>query len=318
MLFTATRRIIRGGFVNFWRNGFLSFAAIVVMTLSLLALGTLLFVGAFGRSLIDTVKNQVDINVYFSLTAPEADILALQASVNALPEVATTTYISRDAALEAFQAKWQNNTLIMQGLEELGNNPFPASLNVKAKDPGQYGGIANFLEKKNPNDVNGAPIIEKINYYENKLIIDRLSKIIPAVEKGGAIAAILFAIVAVIVVFNTIRLITYTAKDEIAVMKLVGASNSYVRGPLVISGIMYGIVSALITLVIMAAITYWSDAVILRFAGVDVAANFELVVNVLSHYFVENFRELLAIIMGAGVLLGGVSSYIAARRYLKV
>ena len=318
MIFTTFKRITRTGFVSFWRNGFLSFAAIVVITLSLLTLGGLIFAGAFGRSLLDQVKNQVDINVYFSLTAQEPDILALQTEVNSLAEVASTTYVSRDQTLAAFQEKWQDNTLIMQGLQELGTNPFPASLNIKAKDPGQYGGIARYLDNKNPVDASGSPIIDKINYEENKIVIDRLSKIIPTVEQTGTILAILFALVAAIVVFNTIRLITYTARDELAVMKLVGASNVYVRGPLVVAGIMYGALSALITLVVLAAGAYWSDALILRVAGVDVAQNFAFAINVFSRYFTSNFTELFVVIMGAGVLLGGLSSYIAARRYLRV
>lgn len=318
MFFTSLKRIIKTGFVDFWRNGFLSFAAIIVITLSLLSVGGLIFAGAFGRSLLKEVKSQVDINVYFSLQAPEDDMLALKSEVAKLPEVASATYTSRAQALELFKAKWQNNALIMQGLQELGSNPFPASLNIKAKEPGQYGGIADYLEKKNPTDDNGTPIIEKINYQENKLIIDRLSRIIPTVEQTGMAVALILLIVAVIVVFNTIRLITYTVREEISVMKLVGASNVYVRGPLVISGIMYGIISGVITLVLLAAFAYWSDAVIIRLAGVDVAENYSFAVNVFSSYFTTNLGQLFGIIMGAGIILGGVSSYIAARRYLHV
>ena len=101
-------------------------------------------------------------------------------------------------------------------------------------------------------------------------------------------------------------------------MKLVGASNIYVRGPLVVSGIMYGIVSGIITLILMAIFAYWSDAVLLRIAGVQVASDFELVVNILSRYFVQNFGQIFIMIMGAGVIVGAMSSYIAVRRYLKV
>jgi len=318
MIFTTFKRITRTGFVNFWRNGFLSFAAVVVLTLSLLAFGGIIFVGAFGRALINDVKEKVDINVYFALSAPESDILSVKKELDRLPEVASTTYLSRSQVLDTFKKKWQDNSLIMQGLEEIGENPFPATVNVKAKDPGQYAGIAQYLENKNPTMSDGTPLIEKVNYEQNKLVIDRLSKIIPAVERAGTIIALVMVIVAVIVVFNTIRLIVYTSKDEISVMKLVGASNVYVRGPLVVSGVMYGIFSGLITLVLMAAIAFWSDAVILRFAGVEIAANFGLVVNVLSEYFTKNFSQIFIIIMGSGVILGGISSYIAARRYLRV
>lgn len=318
MIFTTLKRITKTGFVNFWRNGFLSFAAIIVITLSLLAFGGLLFAGAFGRSLLSEVKNQVDITVYFSLQAPESDMASLKENISRLAEVSSVKFVSREQALSTFKDKWQNNVLIMQGLEELGSNPFPASLNIKAKEPGQYGGITNYLEKKNPVDDNGTPIIEKINYQENKLIIDRLSKIIPTVEQGGIVIAILLTIVAIIVVFNTIRLITYTAKDEISVMKLVGASNIYVRGPLVISGIMYGIFSGFITLVLLAVFAFWSDKVVLKLAGIDVATNFSFAINVFSNYFNAHFGEIFIIIMGIGVILGGISSYIAARRYLHV
>lgn len=318
MLFTTFKRITRTGFVNFWRNGFLSFASVVVITLSLCAFGLLIFGGAFGRALIADVKDKVDINVYFTLNAQESDILALQNDVNALPEVASTSYVSRDQALADFKARWQDNTLIMQGLDELGYNPLSAVLNIKAKDPAQYGNIAAFLESKNPTDQSGTPIIARNNYHQNQLIIDRLSKIIPTVEQGGLVIALILIIVAIIVVWNTIRLVIYTARDEISVMKLVGASNAYVRGPFVVSGIMYGIVSATLTLIIMAAFAYWSDTLILKLAGVDVASNFEMAVNVFSAYFRQNFGQIFILIVGAGVILGGVSSYIAARRYLKV
>lgn len=318
MIFTTFKRITRTGFVNFWRNSFLSFAAIVVITLSLCALGALIFGSAFGKAIITDVKDKVDINVYFALKAPDEDMKQLTDDVMKLSEVSKVEFISREEALDKFKEKWQDNALIMQGLEEIGSNPFPAVLNIKAKDPGQYGSIADFLESKNPIDANGLPIIEKVNYKENKLIIDRLGRILPAVEKAGTAISIVLILVAIIVVFNTIRLIIFTARDEISVMKLVGASNIYVRGPFVISGIMYGIVSGIITLLLMAGLAYWSDAVLLKFAGVQVATDFALVVNVLSSYFVKNFTQIFMIIMGAGIVLGGVSSYIAARRYLKV
>ncbi|MEN9913173.1 MAG: hypothetical protein RLY66_581 [Candidatus Parcubacteria bacterium] len=318
MIFTTFKRITRTGFVNFWRNGFLSFAAVVVMTLSLVTVGGIIFAGAFSKSLIADVKDKVDINVYFTLEAPEADILSLKKDIERLAEVSRVEYVSRDLALGQFKEKWQDNALIMQGLDEIGTNPFPAVLNIKAKDPGQYGSIANFLENKSPVSESGDPIVEKVNYQQNKLIIDRLGRIIPAVEQAGVIIAIILILVSIVVVWNTIRLIIYTAKDEISVMKLVGASNVYVRGPLVVSGIMYGILSGIIALICMAAVAYWSDVLVLRFAGVQVAADFELAVNILSRYFVANFTQIFLLIMGLGITVGGAASYIAARRYLKV
>ncbi len=318
MVFTNFKRIVRGGFVNFWRNGFLSFAAIIVITLSLSVFGGIIFASAFGHALIDQVKDKVDINVYMTLTAPESDILALQATLQKLPEVSSVDYVSSSTALANFQTKWQGNDLILQGLNEIGYNPLPAVLNVKAKDPSQYAGIADFLSSNQALAKDGTTIIDTVNYNQNKLIIDRLGLIISTVEAIGSIIALIFIAVAVIMVFNTIRLIIYNAKDEIGVMKLVGASNMYVRGPFIVSGIMYGIVSAIITLILLALSAHYSDSIIIRLAGVQGVNDFSGIVNVLSSYFLTNFSEIFSIIMGSGIILGAFASYFAVRRYLRV
>lgn len=318
MIFTHFKRIVRTGFVNFWRNGFLSFSAIIVTTLSLAVFGALIFGSAFGRALLTEVKEKVDINVYFVLDAEEVDILELQKTIESLPEVAKVEYVSRDKALEDFKEKWKDNSLILQGLDEIGENPFPAALNIKAKEPSQYAGIASFLDSSNSLADDGSNIVEKVNYNQNKLIIDRLGRIIPAVEKFGSILAISLIIVAIIITFNTIRLIIFTAKDEISVMKLVGASNMYIRGPFVVSGIMYGVFSGVLTLVLLGVFSYYSDAIIMKFSGVQGAEDFGLLINVFSSYFLSNFGQIFVIIMGSGIVLGGISSYLAVKRYLRI
>lgn len=318
MIITNTKRVIRTGFVNFWRNGFLSFAAIVILTLCLLSFGALIFASAFGHALIDEVKSKVDINVYFTLAAGEQDMLNLKSTLEKLPEVDKVEYISRDKALADFKERWKDNSLILQGLDEIGDNPFPAVLNVKAKEPSQYSGIADFLDSKNSLSNGGTSIIDKVNYNQNKLVIDRLGRFIPAVEKAGSLIAIVLVVVSIIITFNTIRLIIYSSKDEISVMKLVGASNTYVRGPFVVSGIMYGILSGLLTLGLLAVFAFYTDAAIAKFAGVSGAQDFGLIINVFSKYFLANFGQMFVIVMGSGIILGAVSSYLAVRRYLKV
>lgn len=318
MIFTYIKRIIRTGFVNFWRNGFLSFAAIVVLTLSLVSFGALIFGSAFSRALIADVKSKVDINLYFTLNALEPDILALKKTIEKLPEVDKVEYISKEQELVDFKEKWKDNNLILQGLEEIGDNPFPAVLNIKAKEPSQYAGIANFLDSKSSLSQSGVSIIDKVNYNQNKLVIDRLGRIIPVVEKAGTIIAVILVIVAMIITFNTIRLIIYTAKDEISVMKLVGASNSYIRGPFAVSGIMYGIFSGILTLIVLAVFAFYSDAAIIKLSGVEGVKDFALVTNIFSNYFIKNFGQIFLIIMGSGIVLGAISSYLAVRRYLNV
>jgi len=318
MIFTHLKRIIRTGFINFWRNGFLSFSAVVVITLSLSVFGALIYGSAFGRALITEVKNKVDINVYFTLDATEAEVLALKKNIETLPEVDKVEYVSKELALSGFRDKWKDNALIIQGLDEIGSNPFPAVLNIKAKEPSQYAGIASYLDSKTKVGNSGTNIVDKINYNQNKLIIDRLGRIIPAIEKAGSIIALLFVIVAIIITFNTIRLVIFTSKEEISVMKLVGASNFYIRGPFMISGIMYGIVSGLLTLFVLGAFAFYGDALLERFAGVQTVGDLSFFANVFSSYFIQNFGQIFGIILGSGIVLGGLSSYLAVKRYLRV
>jgi cell division transport system permease protein len=318
MIFTSAKRVIKTGFINFWRNGFLSLAAVITITLSLLAFGVLIFASAFGQTLVDQIKSKVDINVYLTLNADEADILNLKRTIEQLPEVSKVEYINRDQVLADFKDKWKDNSLILQGLEEIGDNPFPAVLNVKAKEPSQYAGISSFLEGKGSLSKGGISIVDKVNYNQNKLVIDRLGRIIPAVENTGSVLAITLVIVAIIITFNTIRLIIYTAKDEISVMKLVGASNSYIRWPFVISGIMCGIFSGIFTIILLSVMAYYSDVAIVKFAGIENANDFGLSSSVLLKYLLKNITQIFVIIMGSGIVLGAISSYLAVRRYLKV
>lgn len=318
MILTNLKRITKSGFVNFWRNGFLSFSAIVVITLSLMIFGSLIFGSAFGRAMLKEVKNKVDINVYFTLDAQETDILSLEKTIENLPEVDKVEYISRDQALADFKDKWRDNTLILQGLDEIGDNPFPAVINIKAKEPSQYAGIANFLDSKGSFSKSGVSIVEKVNYNQNKLIIDRLGRLIPIVERTGSIIAIIFVIVAMIITFNTIRLIIFTARDEISVMRLVGASNLYIRGPFVVSGIMYGIFSGVMTMLLLWVLSYYSDSIIMKLAGIQGAQDFSLIMNVFSSYFISNIAQISLIIISSGIVLGALSSFLAVKRYLKV
>ncbi|HJO90022.1 MAG: permease-like cell division protein FtsX [Candidatus Pacebacteria bacterium] len=308
MTWVNLKRIIKSGFVSFWRNNVVSFASILVMTMTLFVLGSILFVGATLDASLNQIRDKVDINVYFVTEAPEEDILALKRSLESLSEVASVEYVSREQALERFRSRHENDQLTLQALDELGENPLGANLNIKAKETSQYEGIAEFLGNESAlSTVDDIPIIDKVNYFQNKNAIDKLSEIIDSSETFSLIIIAILVIASVIITFNTIRLAIYTSKDEISVMKLVGASNSYIRGPFVFEGIMYGIVSALITLILFYPLTIWLG---------PLTENFFSDIN-LFDYYVDKFSKIFFIILGSGVLLGAVSSYLAVRKYLK-
>ncbi len=305
MFWTATKRVFRSGFVSFWRNGSVSLSSILIITLTLLTLGGVVFAGALLNYSLDEIKSKVDINVYFVPSAGENDILALKKKLESLPEVAEVKYLSREDALTDFRERHQNDEITLQALDELGDNPLGAILNIKAKETSQYGGIAKFLESEVGAD--GA-FIDKINYYQNKSAIDALSKIISGGTTIALSVTLALAVISILIAFNTVRLVIYIAREEISVMRLVGAGNTFIRGPFIIVGLMYGFVSGIITIALFYPATYFvSDITETFFSGFS-----------LFQYYVSNLYGLFGIFVGGGLVLGALSSYLAVRKYLRV
>lgn len=294
------------GFVNFWRNGSVSFAAVLIMIISLSVIGYLFLSRAVLDSTLAQIKDKVDINVYFTTSATEEEIFTLQKKIEALPEVLKVTYTSREQELEAFKERHQNDELTLQALDEIGENPLGAALNIKAKEPSQYEGVAGFLESQK--SASDASIIDKINYNRNKIAIETLSKIMSTSKKVGMIVSLVFIFVAVLIVFNTIRLTIYMAREEISVMRLVGASTRYIKGPFVVEGIMYGFLGAVLTSLSLLPITFWT-----RPYTIDLRLDINLFTYYLSNMFYIGF-----VLVVAGVVIGGLSSYLAVKKYLKI
>lgn len=306
MIFTKTKRVVKAGFVNFWRNGFVSLAAILVVVITLFTIGTLIFSKAVLESALAHIQDKVDISVYFRNDADEKDILAIRDSVLKLGEVKSAEYVSAEKSLEDFKERHKDNATLMQSIDELDKNPLGAVINIKAKQISQYGSVANFLNGKNEPPENST--IDKINYFQNKKVIDRLSKIIDSSKNLGMIASLVLVIVSILVTFNTIRLTIYASREEIEVMKLVGASNRFASGPFVVEGVMYGFFSALITMIIFYPIIVWIDPKIMTvFSEVS-----------LLRYYINNFVQIFGLLLAVGVLTCSFSSIVAVRRYLKV
>ncbi|MEK9185403.1 MAG: permease-like cell division protein FtsX [Patescibacteria group bacterium] len=305
---TKLKRVIKTGFINFFRSGYISLASVLIMVITLSVIASVIFLGAILNTTLTELKNKVDVNVYFLTTTPESDILSLKEKLLTLPEVSNVEYLSREAALENFKKRHENDQITLQALEELGDNPLGAALNIKAKEPSEYQGIAEFLGQENILSRDGKQIIDKVNYLQNKVAIDRLSRIIASSEKLGLVITIVLITISLVITLNTIRLAIYISRDEISVMQLVGASKNYIRGPFVITGVMYGLVAGLLTLILFLPVTYWLGGV---------TANFFIGLNIFD-YYTENIFQIFFIVMLSGVAIGAASSFIAVRRYLKL
>ncbi len=308
-MFLSLKRIIRTGFINFWRNGFVSISSIVVMTITLFVIGSLIFINEMTNTALESLRDKVDVNAYFVIDAPEDSILAVKSTLEQLDEVERVTYTSREEAEAKFRERHKDDEIEIQALDELDDNPLTASLSIKAKNPSQYERIEEFLRTdKSTVSKDGVPIISKLNFNDNKTAIEKLQQVINGIEKFGLAVSIVLIAVSVIIIFNTIRMTIYISREEIAVMRLVGASDMYIRGPFVFSGIMTGFISALITLVSFYPLAIWLGPKTQVFFG-----NFNLFV-----YYTNNFGQIFAMIVFTGTFLGAFSSFLAVKRYLRV
>lgn len=305
MAITAFKRIIKGGFLNFKRSGLVSWAAVLVVTITLCVITLIIFLQAVLYFSLDQIKDKVDVTIYFTVNAEEDKIMFLKSSLEKLPEVSEVSYTSASDALKLFRDRHEGDYPTIQALDEIGENPLGGYLNVKAKEVSQYESIANFMKSDNALASGGASIIDKVNYHQNKLVIDRLNTIIGGAQKLGFLITLILVIISIIITFNTIRLTIFISKEEIGVMRLVGASNMYVRGPFMIEGVIYGIIATLITLFIFWPASAWLGRNMTDFLGIN-----------MYDYYVSSFFQIFAILLLSGIILGVISSFLAVRRYL--
>jgi cell division transport system permease protein len=296
-------RIFKYGWQSFWRNGWLSVSTIAVMILALLVFEGLILFNVVSKGAMQSVQEKVDISVYFKSNVPEDTILNLKRSIEGLDEVKSVEYVSKEQALASFKERHANEDTITQTLSELDDNPLLASLNIKAKDLHRYDSIASYLEKPDFQDS-----IHKITYAQNQVVINRLTALIDNFGRGGFALTVFLAFLATIVTFNTIRLAIFSNSDQIGIMRLVGASNNFIRGPYVVEGLMYGVISALISFIVFIPFVGFVSPHINSFVPeVD-----------LQVYFNGHFFSLLIYQFLFGIGLGIVSGIIATRRYLNI
>lgn len=305
-MLTGIRRVFKAGFVGFWRSAYVSLASIFVLTVALFVIGATMFLEQLLSTSLSTLQSKVDINVYFVPEAPQEEIERLRTALSALPDVASVEYTSREEALRNYRERNQDDEIAIQALAELNENPLGATLAIQANQTSQYEQIAQYLEEQRALETPQNPVIDEVNYNRNRDSIDTLTSIINAVEQASFYVMVVLLVAAVLITFNTIRLAIYTSREEIAIMRLVGASNMFIRGPFMLQGIMYGLIAGILTLAIFYPILIW--------LGPRTEEFFEI--NLYTHYL-TNFAEIAGIIIGVGVVLGLVSSTLAVARYLR-
>ncbi|MBI4138291.1 MAG: ABC transporter permease [Candidatus Wildermuthbacteria bacterium] len=302
-MLTGFKRIVRSGWEKFARDKSSSGAALFTMVIVLSVVAALYCFQGASSFFVSSLQESVDISAYIADTASSEDIEKLEASVKALPEVKQAEFISKEEALERFVNDHKNDEVILQSLEVLGQNPLSASLNIKARGSEHYPAIAEFLE-----DPSLSSVVSFVDYRDRARIIERLEKLADGI-RGAALFFIVFAgLIGVLVAFNTTRLTIYSSRDEVEVMRLVGAGNWYIRGPFLMQGVVVGVFATLIVLLFMFPAA--------MFLGVRVSSfvpGFDL-----FQFFASNIVWILLLQLGVGIGLGVFSALIAIRKYLKV
>ncbi len=308
-------RIVTTGFVNFWRNIWLSAAATLVMTITLIILSTLLLVFAITSYSINGIRERVDMSVYFTAGLAENKIFEIRDELKQNSRVTEVTYISPDEGLKEFLEKNKQNSLITDSLGELNENPIPATLRIKTHTLDDFPAVAEQLKADKYKSM-----VEKVNFEDNRLIIERLNSILNFVKTFGLALVAVFSLIAVLVIFNTITLTIYNRREEIEIMRLVGATNWYIRGPFLMEAVMYSIMATIITSALLFGLYNSVIPKVSKYLG----SSDELALSLsgLPHFLLSgkfvNLPVLLLILLGTSILLSIVSTLLSMRKYLRI
>ncbi len=297
-------RTFKEGGKNFRRNGWLSFATVSILTFSLFIVGFSFLLGVTTKLMLENMREKVNMIVSFNPDVPEERILQIRDELSKYTkEIASVEYISRDEALSQFLAENKHDPIIVQAVEEIGENPLLPSLTIKAVHPEDYALIDQEIKNSTfQNDVS------RTNFDKNERVFNRVEKINRTTERAGLFLGAIFIFIAVLITFNTIRITIYSHRQEFEIMRLVGASNLYVRTPFLFEGAFYGITAAVVTMVLLFAA---ARAIAPLTEGAIPQGNF-------TDLYLQNFVFTFIGLLLLGVFLGVISSIIAIRRYLKV
>jgi len=298
-------RALRYAFKDFGRNFWLSLVTITVLVLALLSVNILISLNALSDRVITAVKEKVDISVFIKADVEQAQVANFEEKLKKRPEVKEVIFVSKDVALADFKEQHKDDPRILEAIKEVEKNPLADTLIVKAKSIEDYKQILSFINlEENQN------IIKYQNYTDHEKIIARVNDISKKAEEVSLIISLVFAVIAILIIFNAIRVSVYTRREEVSVMRLVGASSSFIRLPFLLESVIYGVFAVIITF----AILYAGFSAISPYLNVLLNSySFNLV-----EYYNQNFVMLFAAEAGAVVLLSVLSSAVALGRYLKV
>jgi len=305
--FITLWRIIHTGIVNFIRNLSLAIAAIAVMVVTLTIVLFSLITSATFNDTIAQITSKIDVSVFLQDSDTSSQTNQLLKQLKALPNVKSIQYLSKDQALKQYEAQNAGNTQLLSAISQT-SNPLPATILIKPVNLNRIQDIKTFLTKPSVAGLQSDPP----SYSgDRETAINKITHATDILREIGAITVIVFTIICALIIFNTIQMAIFNRRDEIQIMRLLGAGTAYIRGPFVVESAIYGIISAVFSIVIInSAFLAASNALQASSLGL-------LDIGYANNYFDSHFWRLLAIQLTLGIVIGAVSSTIATRRYLK-
>jgi cell division transport system permease protein len=277
---------------------------VLILVLMLLSINTLVIIRVITNQATVTVKEQIDMSIFFHPTADDKDIQAVRSLIQSFPEVTDLKYLNRDEVLAQFKAEHSDNQDILSSIDELGTNPLGATLVVKTKDPNDYKKIIDAISGPKYD-----AMIDGKTFTNTEKAIERIHTITSQVEQFSIVLSAFFAIIAFFIIFNTIRIAIYTQRVEISIKRLVGANNWFIRGPYLFEALLFSIVSIAVTTVVVYFAIRFLDPYIMAIFSID---------SFLTNYFSSHILVLLGAEFLAVFLLTMATSLLAMRRYLRV
>ena len=303
----VVERIFKAGATNFIRNAWLSAAAIAVMVITLTIVLFSIIARATFNQTISQINNKIDVSVYLKDEVSLDKKNQLVAQVKKLRTVKSVEYISKEEALNRYRDQNQGNADLLIAISQT-DNPLPASLNIKPNDPNQLQELKGFLERP---EIKVLQSNETSYSGDRKEAIDKISSATNFFQKAGLVGVIVFTIISMLIIFNTIRMAIFNRRDELSIMRLLGASTSFIRGPFIVETMLYGLIAAIISVLICNGLFSVSS-------GTFEASTLGLLdISFANTYFLKHYWLILTGQVLVGILIGAASSYLATRRYLK-
>lgn len=302
-------RMCRYGVNNFSRNAWLTIAATAVMTITLLIIFTTLAARSVLLSTVDDLRQKVDVSIYLKEDVDQATVQKLTDKLNALDEVTKVSFISTEDAKKAYIEANNPSPDQLDTLGELKTSPFPATLRVVPEKLNDMDRIEKLVSSDEDFQDELHAVHKPSFSGQRRESIENIGQAVYVAERAGLIASAIFISISILIIFNTIRMAIYNRKEEIEMMKLIGAEKSFIQGPFVVEAVMYGFFAALLAF-IFGIIGLISLQPKLQDYGIAVQSTYDFILTA-SPFIVVGL-----IIIGA--LIGIISSFFAVRRHLRI